>query len=132
MSILALLRVELDMIIIDTAKCPIKIEFVNHFDRDYLENNYLSLEYKNSFIYIQPYPETIRIGGDIPVIALGVALLVQGTLETLDGDNILDDAFSFNKEGMIEDYWNVKNKEQIKEFVDTYNRIYSTVMLLKE
>lgn len=126
------------MIIIDNSKCPMKIDFsysrsmYSRNDRPDGKEDYLRLEYKDSSIFIRPKPRQIKIEGDIPMIALGVALLVQGTLETLDRTNIIDDAFTFSKDGLINEYWTVDNKDEVREFVNTYNRIYSTVMLLKE
>jgi hypothetical protein len=121
------------MIILDTRRCPMKIEM--SCERGYPpcgKGDYLSLEYKGSFLFMKPNPRQIEIGGDIPTMALGTALLVQGTLETLDRTNIIDNAFTFSKEGYINVYWIVKNMDRVKEFVETYNRIYPTVLLLKE
>jgi len=120
------------MIILDTSKCAMKIDF--SCGRRIRRNNddYLRLEYKGSSLFIRPHPRQIEITGDISTMALGIALLIQGTLETLDHTNIIDDAFTFSKEGHINGYWIVENLEPIKEFVEIYNRIYPTVLLLKD
>jgi hypothetical protein len=100
------------------------------------EKDLMKIQYKNNELTIYPHitPRIIFVG-DKKELAFGVALLISQTIHTLHcgliGTSMIDEFFNFKKDGTIVGWKIVDNNEEVKEFVDKYNRVYPTVILLK-
>lgn len=133
------------MIILDTSKCPISLIY----DRGYElikpisngipvyerrpEKDIFKIDCKKSSLIIKPFTHKIQIKGNIKELALNIALLIQGTLESLKDDNdIINEAFLISKDGKIKKCrWNIYNIHQVNKLIVEYNRVYTTALLLK-
>lgn len=95
------------------------------------EKDIMKIQYKNSELIIYPYlPPRIIFVGDKTELALGVALFISQTTRVL-GPEIIDDFFTFSNDNLITNWKTTDNFEEAKEFVNEYNRIYPTAILLK-
>lgn len=136
------------MIFLDTSKYPLQLQYERGWSLPPLpsgaairckERDYFRLQYKNSELFIKPYPRQITISGDLKDMALGFAMMVQETLQFMrtgigseEDRDIFDEAFIFSGDGLINGCWITDSIKITKVFIEIYNRVYPTVSLLKE
>lgn len=137
------------MIIIDTSRCPIQLVYNRGThsceipgesepcvfsipDQDIME-----LTYKKNKLLMKPHSKFINITGDPVELALGISLLISDTIYQLKND-IIDEAFEFSKNGIEKINWldngyawGLGQIDIINKFVEEYNRVWPTVLLLK-
>lgn len=102
------------------------------FDLDIQFDQYLQITKNNNILSLDVNYCKIDIIGDIKQLALYFAVLMQGTFEVLDEEDMPFSAFIFSTAGkIITCRWQVKNIEQVNDFIKEYNRVYDTVELLK-
>ena len=102
------------------------------FDLDVLYDDHITFKKDNNIFYIDVKHIKIGIIGNIKDLALYFAVFIQGTLDVIDEDDMIFDAFVFSTTGkIITTRWQVSNIEQVNNFIIEYNRIYDTVGLLK-
>lgn len=129
------------MIILDTRRCPVELKYERGYEQiapntslRKIEKDIFELKYKNNALTIRPYNREIVITGDTKEMALGLAMFIDGTLSTLDmGRDIINEAFVFSEKGFINGSWIIdKDMDRLAEFIDLYNNVYPTVLLLKD